>query len=200
MKTLSQPKRQAILDAARQAFLTRGYSGASMEAIAEAAPVSKPTLYSHFGGKHELFVAVIAEQCQSLFSTLAAAPQVQSEPMAGLKTIASAFVDLLYAEESLSLYRLLIAEHAFFPDLGRQVYEASAAPMIALLSDYLVKLDRRGLLAVKDADLSSGLLFGMLQGVAHFRCLMGVQTGLSETEKRQLVDSAVGLFLGGHQP
>ena len=31
--------------------------------IAEAAPVSKPTLYNHFKGKQELFAAVIASQC-----------------------------------------------------------------------------------------------------------------------------------------
>jgi len=200
MKTPSQPKRRAILDAARQAFLAKGYSGASMEAIAEAAPVSKPTLYSHFGGKHELFVAVIADQFQSLFSALSEAPLAQADPVAGLKAIAHAFVDLLYAEESLALYRLLIAEHACFPELGRKVYEASAVPMIELLSDYLVKLDRRGLLAIEDADMSGRLLLGMLQGVKYFRCLMGLQGGLSDPEKQHLVDSAVELFLGGHRP
>ena len=60
------PKRQAILDAAKRAFIDHGYSGASMEAIAEAAPVSKPTLYTHFKGKQELFAAVIASDSVKL--------------------------------------------------------------------------------------------------------------------------------------
>ncbi len=40
MNRVLNPKRQAILEAARRLFLAHGYGGASMEAIAEAAPVS----------------------------------------------------------------------------------------------------------------------------------------------------------------
>lgn len=198
MNTPVNPKRQAILTAARQVFLAHGYSGASMEAIAEAAPVSKPTLYSHFHGKHDLFAAVIAGQCETLLSTLSAAPAALPDAAGGLKTIAAAFVDLLYAEESLALYRLLIAEQAHFPALGEQVYRASAAPAMALLSGYLTELHQRGLLAVPDAGCSSQLLLGMLKGAAHLRCLLGLQAGLSAAEKGQLIDAAVTLFLRGH--
>ena len=59
MNNPNNPKRQAILNAAKRVFIAHGYSGTSMEAIAEAAPVSKPTLYNHFKGKQELFAAVI---------------------------------------------------------------------------------------------------------------------------------------------
>lgn len=198
MKRRDNPKRQAILQAARRVFLAQGYSGASMEAIAEAAPVSKPTLYSHFHGKHELFAAVIADRCDSLFNTLLTAPLAMPDPVEGLKTIAAAFVELLYAEESLALYRLLIAEQQHFPELGEQVYQASAAPAIAQLSAYLAELQARGQLEVADADTASQLLLGMLKGAHHFRCLLGLQAGLSDAEKRQLIGSAVTLFLRGH--
>lgn len=198
MKRHDNPKRQAILRAARQVFLAQGYSGASMEAIAEAAPVSKPTLYSHFGGKHELFAAVIADRCDCLFNTLSAAPLVRSDPVESLKSIAAAFVELLYAEESLALYRLLIAEQQHFPELGEQVYQASAAPAIAQLSAYLAELHARGQLTVADADTSAQLLLGMLKGAHHFRCLLGLQASLADAEKRHLIGSAVTLFLRGH--
>ncbi len=198
MRRSLNPKRQAILDAARQVFLTHGYSGARMETIAETAPVSKPTLYSHFGSKHELFAAVIADQCDSLLSTLSDAPLAMPEPADGLKTIAAAFVDLLYAEDSLALYRLLIAEQQHFPELGSQVYAASAEPAIQLLSRYLAELQARGHIHLDDPDTASQLLLGMLKGVPHFRCLLGLQPGLSADEKQQLIDSAVRLFLLGH--
>nr|WP_269747949.1 TetR/AcrR family transcriptional regulator [Methylomonas lenta] len=94
------------MGAAEQAFIVHGYSGASMAAIAEVVPVSKPSLYNHFKGKQELFVAVIASQC------------------------------------------------------------------VALLN--------------------------MLKGDRHFRCLLGLQSGLSGEEKRHLIDAAVSLFLKGH--
>lgn len=192
------PKRQAILAAAKRAFLTHGYSGASMEAIAEAAPVSKPTLYSHFKGKQELFAAMIAGQCESLLDTLSRVQTEQLDPIAGLKAIASAFVDLVYADEALQLYRLLIAEQQHFPELGELVYRSGPEPVLQLLSSYLSKLDGRGALRVPEVDTSSRLLIGMLKGNEHFRCLLGLQPGLSAAEKRRLIDSAVALFLRGH--
>ncbi len=198
MNKADNPKRLAILDAARRVFLAHGYSGASMEAIAEAAPVSKPTLYSHFHGKHDLFTAVIVRQCETLLSTLSQAKTAMPNPAAGLKAIATAFVDVLYAEDALNLYRLLIAEQQHFPGLGEQVYRASAEPALARLSAYLTELDAQGRLEIPDAHASSQLLFNMLKGVQHFRCLLGLQAGLSGPERRQLIESAVGLFLRGH--
>ncbi len=191
-------KRQTILEAAKRSFLTQGYSGTSMETIAEAAPVSKPTLYSHFKGKQELFAAVIADQCEGLLSTLSRAQTEQLDPVAGLKAIARAFVDLVYAEEALSLYRLIIAEQQNFPELGTMVYRSGPQPVLERLSSYLTELDARNALRIPDVTVSSRLLLGMLKGDEHFRCLLGLQSGLSEAEKERIIDAAVSLFLKGH--
>ncbi|WP_026609078.1 TetR/AcrR family transcriptional regulator [Methylocaldum szegediense] len=198
MTKVPTSKRQAILDAAKRVFLANGYTGASMDAIAEAAPVSKPTLYSHFHSKPELFAAVIAQQCEVLLVTLSRVQTEQPNPVAGLKAIARAFVDLIYAKESLDLYRLIIAEQQNFPDLGELVYRSGPEPVLNRLSAYLGELDRCGALRTSDVDTSSRLLLGMLQGAQHFRCLLGLQPGLSEAEKDHLVDAAVSLFLKGH--
>jgi TetR/AcrR family transcriptional repressor of mexJK operon len=192
------PKRQAILDAAKRAFIAHGYSGASMEAIAEAAPVSKPTLYNHFKGKQELFAAVIAGQCEALLSTLAGVQTELSDPVAGLKAIACAFVDLVYADESIQLYRLIIAEQQNFPELGELVYRSGPEPVLRHVSSYLAELHARGILSIDDIETSSRLFLDMLKGDQHFRCLLGLQAGLSDAEKRHLIDAAVSLFLKGH--
>ena len=192
------PKRQAILDAAKRTFLAQGYSGASVEAIAEAAPVSKPTLYNHFKGKQELFAAVIAAQCESLLGTLCSVQTEISDPAAGLKAIAGAFVDLVYADEALQLYRLIIAEQQHFPELGELVYRTGAEPVLKQLAAYLRELGACAALRIADVESSSRLLLGMLKGDEHFRCLLGLQPGLNEAEKAHLVDAAVSLFLKGH--
>jgi TetR/AcrR family transcriptional repressor of mexJK operon len=198
MQPASSPKRQAILAAAKRAFLSHGYSGTSMEAIAEAAPVSKPTLYSHFKGKQELFAAVIACQCEELLHTLARVQTEHSEPVVGLRAILRAFADLLYSEEALSHYRLIIAEQQQFPELGELVYQSAAEPILQQLSAYLTKLHRDDTLHVPDVETSSRLLLGMLKGDEHFRCLLGLQAGLSDAAKTRLVDAALALFLKGH--
>src|SRR5271155_3217371 len=50
---------ERILDAAGQVFLERGFSGASIDEIAEVARAGKPTIYGRFPGKEALFTAVI---------------------------------------------------------------------------------------------------------------------------------------------
>lgn len=51
--------RTALLDAADEAFLSGPWEQASLEAIASAAGVSKPTLLRHFGSKHGLLEWVL---------------------------------------------------------------------------------------------------------------------------------------------
>lgn len=192
------PKRQAILEAAKRAFIEHGYSGASMEAIAEAAPVSKPTLYNHFKGKQELFAAVIESQCKAVLNTLSSAKAELLDPEAGLRAIADAFIELIYTDEALQLYRLIIAEQRHFPELGELVYRSGPDPVLGQLSSYLAELHTRGILHIADVEISSQLFLGMLKGDEHFRCLLGLQSGLSKAAKQRLIDATVSLFLKGH--
>lgn len=54
-----QHTRDVLLDAAVQVFARRGFEGASLEEIAEQAGYSRGAIYKNFGGKEELFLAVI---------------------------------------------------------------------------------------------------------------------------------------------
>jgi len=192
------PKRQAILNAATRAFIAHGYSGASMEAIAEAAPVSKPTLYNHFKSKQDLFAAVIECRCEALLSTLSSVQTELNDPVAGLSAIAGAFIDLVYAEEALQLYRLIIAEQQQFPELGELIYRSGPEPVLRQMASYLAELNARGILKIADLETSSRLFLDMLKGDQHFRCLLGLQSGLSETVKQRLISTVVSFFLKGH--
>ena len=53
----AEQTRREILDAALRQFAERGYAGASIQAIASAAHVTKPAMYYHFGSKAGLFAA-----------------------------------------------------------------------------------------------------------------------------------------------
>ncbi|MBB6182758.1 TetR/AcrR family transcriptional regulator [Oleiagrimonas soli] len=53
------PRQQAILDAAIRVFGHYGYRKTTVEQLAAAADVSKPSLYQHFAGKEALFTAAM---------------------------------------------------------------------------------------------------------------------------------------------
>ena len=52
-------RRRQLLDVARQVFAESGFHPTSMNDIAEAAGVTKPVLYQHFGSKRELYLELL---------------------------------------------------------------------------------------------------------------------------------------------
>jgi len=80
--TVKLPKEervQHIVEAAVAEFLEKGYEGASMEAIAKRAGISKGGLYHHFHNKDEVLVfanQVFMEPAEELMQQLTASPTV----------------------------------------------------------------------------------------------------------------------------
>lgn len=56
--------RSVLLDAAEEVFARRGLSGAALEDIADAAGFTRGAIYSQFGAKEKLFLAVVERQRQ----------------------------------------------------------------------------------------------------------------------------------------
>lgn len=54
--------RQALLDAAAEVFVARGYGDATVDEIAAAAGYSKGAVYWHFDGKDDLFFTLLEER------------------------------------------------------------------------------------------------------------------------------------------
>jgi len=54
--------RRRLLTAAAAEFTARGYDDARLESIAHAAGLTKGAIYSNFGGKRELFAAILTER------------------------------------------------------------------------------------------------------------------------------------------
>lgn len=58
--------REQILEQAARLFAAKGYPGTSMNEVAEACAVSKPTLYHYVRDKHELLVQICEDHVQTL--------------------------------------------------------------------------------------------------------------------------------------
>ena len=59
-------RRARILDAASQVFADRGYDGASIEEIADAAGITRPVIYDHFASKRDLHVLLLELHMEQL--------------------------------------------------------------------------------------------------------------------------------------
>ena len=56
---LDSVKKQKIIDSAIDHFAGNGYTGTSMESVAESAGIAKGALYRYFTGKKDLFMTVV---------------------------------------------------------------------------------------------------------------------------------------------
>jgi AcrR family transcriptional regulator len=72
--------RQALISQARRLFATNGYAGVALAEIVQSAGVTKGALYHHFGGKTELFRAVLEEVQQEVAQQVSAVAESKVDP------------------------------------------------------------------------------------------------------------------------
>ena len=61
-----QERRNQIMDAAKEAFLAKGFTGATMEEIAERAELSPAALYNYFKSKYDLYASLNLKMLERL--------------------------------------------------------------------------------------------------------------------------------------
>lgn len=64
-----EERRETILEAARQAFIDKGYKGATTAEIAQGAEISEVTLFRYFASKQEIFLQAVEPVLISGLST-----------------------------------------------------------------------------------------------------------------------------------
>ena len=161
----AQAKRQQIMAAARQLFLTQGYERSSTEAIRQAAGVSKQTLYVYFPGKVELLSAVVMRELAELGPPFTGAeagtpPSSLDELRARLLRLALAFTGKLMQPDALALLRLLIGEAVHLPALRGAVREAFPARLLTGVERLLSAAHTSALIHAPDPNLSARMFIG----------------------------------------
>jgi len=188
-----EAKREAILEAARTVFMDVGFGAASMDAIANAAKVSKQTVYNHFGSKEELFAAMIRSACDRMLVALNQAAR-SGNPEDMLRAVARQFMDKLFTRDRLSLYRILMGEVQRFPELGKIFYECGPQVTRKYLADFFAEQHARGNLKVDNPRIAAEQFIGMLNG-CHFRAQLGIESPPSQQMIDEYVESAVKLVM-----
>ncbi|HKV98086.1 MAG TPA: TetR/AcrR family transcriptional regulator [Gammaproteobacteria bacterium] len=191
-------KRETILEAARKLFLEVGFGAASMDAIADAAKVSKQTVYNHFGSKEELFAAMVRETCDTMTLAFAEAAK-DGNPEKTLRSIARRFMDMVFDEDKLALHRILMAEVSRFPELGRSFYQSGPAVIRQFLADYFREQNRRGTLKVDNPQVTAEQFISMVTS-CRLRSELGVEPIPNAETREQYISNAVSLIMRACAP
>ena len=136
-RPLDRRKGAAILHAAQRLFLTSGFVGTSMDAVADAAGVSKLTVYRHFGSKQDLFARAVATKCEEVLGTLGVEQFAAMDVKAGLTGFGRAFLTLILDPDAMAVHRLVAAERDRAPELGSLFYANAVEPTTLKLAALL---------------------------------------------------------------
>ncbi|MCV2354222.1 TetR/AcrR family transcriptional regulator [Paucibacter sp. B2R-40] len=156
-------QRDEILRNAARLFANQGYPGTSMNAVAEACAVSKPTLYHYVRDKHELLMQICETHVQWL-ETLVTEVQAQAReqnlaPEALLRRLIARFVQA-YGEAQ-NEHRVLTEDVKFLNDEDRARLLEIERRVVAAFADAVAAL-RPELSAAKLHKPLTMLLFGMI--------------------------------------
>ncbi|MEM7489460.1 MAG: TetR/AcrR family transcriptional regulator [Pseudomonadota bacterium] len=188
-------KYEQVLDGARSVFLQDGYEGASVDAIARAAGVSKATLYSYFPDKRLLFMEVARTECAGQIEETHAilAPEARAED--ALRAAGERIVRFILSEFGQAIFRMCVAESDRFPDLGREFFRTGPAVFRGQLEAYLRLAIARGELRIDDVPLAADQFVELCHATLFVEAVFGVRKGATEAEMTRVVDGAVATFM-----
>ncbi|WP_310483872.1 TetR/AcrR family transcriptional regulator [Chamaesiphon sp. VAR_48_metabat_403] len=184
-------KVEQILQGAMQEFLARGYAGTSMEKVAAAAGVSKPTVYSYFKDKGALFQALIENLAEKKFSSTFGSEPLDGDPKIVLRNIAEVTFKNFEDEEFSCFMRTIIGESGRFPELAKACSVNLFKPINDVVIQYIISHPE---LKISDPEAATSLFIGTLvyyhisQNILHVREVMPI-------ERSRVVDNLMEMML-----
>ena len=194
---LSEAERhRALREAAETVFLNKGYAAAHMDDVAQAAGMSKRTLYQIFPSKAALFEAVVESYLAPLRIDTAALEDEPDIATALTATLEAAARHLLAPRQS-GILRLVIAEVNRSPELADAFHRAGPGCGASSLERLIAAEAAKGRLRVSDPQCAASMLYAMAIGATHIKMLLGLRDPPDEAEISRQVREAVAVFLDG---
>jgi AcrR family transcriptional regulator len=122
--------RAALLQAARELFVQRGYAETSTPELCAAAGITRGALYHHFVDKRDLFRAVVAQEAQAVRERIEAAAPQELAPRQALLAGSEAYLDAM-SESGRTRLLLIDGPAVLGPADARDIDDANAAESLA---------------------------------------------------------------------
>jgi TetR/AcrR family transcriptional repressor of mexJK operon len=192
-------KDEAILVAAGELFMERGYEAVSLDAVAHAAGVSKATIYSRFADKEALFRAVLDHECSSVVLPPSFMPPPGTPVRDTLIAIAEQFIGLVLGDKAMAMHRIIVAECSRAPRVAELFFETAVLATKNRFAGWVRQQNAAGRLAVKDPDGAAWRFLGAVKAEAHLRASMGLPP-MEPARLRAHVEACADEFCRAHAP
>ncbi|WP_436792069.1 aldo/keto reductase [Yinghuangia sp. YIM S10712] len=188
---LTERLRRAAFDT----FLEHGYDATTMEAVAQAAGITKGTLYSRYADKRALFIAVTKWALTRHERSEPVAEPLPDDLAEALTVMAHAILARSVDPDLVRLSRMSIAVAGRFPEFAASSQAVTWTPRIKVLIDLLRRHQQAGTIAVPDIELAAEQFFAQVGAMPAWLAAYGTQRSPEDEERH--IRHAVRLFLNG---
>lgn len=196
----SKIKRESMLRAAAALFMEHGYDGVSIDMIIASVGGTKTNVYRHFGGKAELFAAVVEDLWRESVQPFEDIEKLDAEDLPieqALRQLGQGFLGAICTEREVNIHRMLIAAAPQHPELASRWFSLGPLAAYERFTAYVDKQQRAGRLVSMPARRLAPLFIDMLSQELYLRMMIGGSKAPKRTEIDAIVDRAVDIFLHG---
>ena len=191
--------RDAILDAALDAFTEKGYAAATIDDVRRGSGTSVGSIYHHFGGKEELAGALYAEAIGDYLSGLAEELERHDDAEAGIKAVVDFHLTWVRAEPERIRFVIGFREAELRPG-SRAAVKALNAHFGRRFARWLAPHFESGAIRELPQDAYSALILGPADELVRrwlARELRGKTLARAIEESRQLLRDAAWRAVSG---
>ena len=201
-KKYSQTER--ILRAAEEQFISKGYEATRIDDIRQVAGVSKTAVYSLFGSKRELFLAlnnfIVARAISNLMSAI---PAVNTSSIDIVKQnlidLGQDYLKNLLTKESTQLLRLSFSISDKFKSETIKYFSPCSDEFIYLLAKYFEKINDADIFKIPNTERAAQQFSSLMIGSIVYDIIFNQYEKYDDHYIAQHVESSVILFIKGHQ-
>ena len=188
---------EKILKAAETAFLSGGFRETSLDEVAAAAGVTKPTVFSHFGSKQGLLLALVESHVSNNSHAISSSLTASGDTAEDLLRFGTMFLGKILSKTEMKWRRLAMAELAENPEIGKACFKAGPARLLSFFSHFLEQEAAAGRISCSEPDVAAEQFIGMLIGLQPMRETTG-HTVPNKAKQRKICEDAVTTFMAAY--
>ncbi|MGV0780038.1 TetR/AcrR family transcriptional regulator [Mycolicibacterium peregrinum] len=187
-----------VRNAAVATFIQSGYDGATMEAIAKAAGITKRSLYARYADKHALFVDVIPWALSRFEDDRSDVFLKEQDLETALVAVGRAALKRAVNPENVRLKRIAMNEGGRFPEFNVTAESMMWSGRQRVVTELLRRHEANGEIKVDDVELAAEHFLAMVEALPARFADFGIYRSKAQNERH--LQQAVSLFLRGVVP
>jgi len=197
-KAPGEKRRRAIMEAALDLFIEKGFEAVSVDEIIRRSGGSKSSVYEFFGTKEGLLREIVVSMTNEALKAAVMPSSEGMEPREVLTEIGVAACGKILTEKGIGLYKLAVSSARSFPELSRMFYDSGPRLTCQGVAEYLKKETAAGRLNVKNPMRAAQFFLNMILAQDHIAMPLGCAPSPSKARIRELVRDAVDVFMAAY--